>query len=230
MKLKKTDGLQGLDGCGWVWPNWTQERGCGMEMTQISSRGCEDCMHSRVRLMQRACKGRCYWFRHASSVSGAGPLRGRPGSAPASSPPTAVPTDPLLTTLGPPFDHLPAIRPIPPPLRSRQSAYGAKHVRLRARVASSARRARAMPRQAVIARARPRVRGRHSRPAGWRRGGRSRAGGRGGHAGEIGRGPAVRSESQRARNTCSRSRARIGGFEMRLVLKQTDQHQDRNGS
>ncbi len=31
-----------------IWPNWKQERDCGMEMTQRHSRGGKDCMHSRM--------------------------------------------------------------------------------------------------------------------------------------------------------------------------------------
>ena len=93
----------------------------------------------------------------------------------------------------------------------RASDEGAQSLPTLAREPHRARRARGMPRQAVLReRARPGVRGRHSRAAGWRRGGRRRAGGGRGRAGEIGRGAAVTSESWMQRQARARVSADAG--------------------
>ena len=93
----------------------------------------------------------------------------------------------------------------------RASDEGAQSLPTLAREPHRARRARGMPRQAVLReRARPGVRGRHSRTAGWRRGGRRRAGGGRGRAGEIGRGAAVTSESWMQRQARARVSADAG--------------------
>ena len=93
----------------------------------------------------------------------------------------------------------------------RASDEGAQSLPTLAREPHRARRARGMPRQALLReRARPRVRGRHSLPAGWRRGGRTRAGGGRGRAGEIGRGMAVTSESWMQRQARARVSADPG--------------------
>ena len=93
----------------------------------------------------------------------------------------------------------------------RASDEGAQSLPTLAREPHRARRARGMPRQAVLReRARPGVRGRHSRTARWRRGGRRRAGGGRGRAGEIGRGAAVTSESWMQRQARARVTADAG--------------------
>ncbi len=88
---------------------------------------------------------------------------------------------------------------------------GAQSLPTLAREPHRAKRARGMPRQALLReRARPGVRGRHSRTARWRRGGRTRAGGGRGRAGEIGRGSAVTSESWMQRQARARVSADPG--------------------